>query len=151
MKPVGATGALAQIFRCAHMYPRSEELADPMLLIVKSVQGDPRYVRKLETKDATTSDALKATLGAMSNGPRPKAGSFQEDLVKAISALGLQIKTSNGGDFFATHKSRMLDICRGCSKEAEEGRKLLKCSRCHAAHYCNAACQKKGETSCSCS
>ena len=31
----------------------------------------------------------------------------------------------------------------GCSKEADPGQKLLRCSRCLAAHYCNKACQQK--------
>ena len=36
----------------------------------------------------------------------------------------------------------VLQLCRGCSKESSPGQTLLRCSRCRAAKYCDAACQR---------
>ena len=48
--------------------------------------------------------------------------------------LGEKNGERNGADYVRS--------CEGCSFVPEEGRRLLRCSRCHSAYYCNKACQK---------
>jgi hypothetical protein len=123
------TGVLEEVFRTA-VHP-SADVRGPALQLLSLVGTDARLVRK-KLRDGAPAGAALASAVAES-----RLGTNSE-ISKALLALQLQAQTSNQ----CTSLAGMRHLCRACSKEPEEGEKLLACSRCKTAHYCSKECQK---------
>lgn len=136
LKLLDETGLLAQIFRTCLLHPSELRVCEPALHVIKFVQRDPRYVRKHFSQTAGAGQALIQAIAALSNSGGHFVNGPGAPVADALRKLQLHMGMSQGV-LTAAMSNTTLKICRGCSKEAPVGRALLKCARCHAAHYCD--------------
>lgn len=137
-----ATGALARMFSASlFLRPVDPTAAVAITLFTKNVgrlSADVRFVRKSFAADRPSGEALRrAALEGVLALARGGKGRPSDAVVTALGELAQQAEVSNNPTI-----ADVRAMCRGCSKEAAAGVKLLKCAGCKQASYCGKECQK---------
>jgi hypothetical protein len=136
-KEMEATGMLTEVFRTAAMYANVEgDVGGAVLRAITALSMDGAFVRKRVKENTPTGDALAACVLACVNeegNDTPVIGALKRLVLQADYS---QKKREDGG------LAQISDMCRNCSTIAKPGQRLLQCTRCKTAHYCNKLCQK---------